>query len=340
VDSITHIALGAVVGEAIAGKVLGKRAMFIGALAQSIPDIDFIASFWLSPADNLLAHRGFTHSFLFGVLTTLILAAAAKRTHSAHKFSSLSWTLLFGIEILLHLLLDACNAYGVGWFEPFSNKRFSFNILFVADPFYSIALFISLTALMTLNSKSHSRRFWIAFGLLISTAYFIYAIANKVYIANQTRLQIAKQNISYTRFFTTPTPLNSWLWFVVIEDETGFYTSYRSVADRNNEPMHFTRFPKQHELLKPFGTAPEIQQLKRFSQNYYTAQIKGDTIMFSDLRFGQIAGWQNPNADFVFQYYVNYPEANLLVIQRGRFSNWNKETFGSMIDRIRGKDYQ
>lgn len=55
VDSLTHIALGACMGDAFAGKQLGKRAMFLGAVAQSVPDIDFIPSFWLSTAENLLA---------------------------------------------------------------------------------------------------------------------------------------------------------------------------------------------------------------------------------------------------------------------------------------------
>jgi membrane-bound metal-dependent hydrolase YbcI (DUF457 family) len=42
--------------------------MFLGAVAQSVPDIDFIASFWTSTSENLLAHRGFTHSILFTLL--------------------------------------------------------------------------------------------------------------------------------------------------------------------------------------------------------------------------------------------------------------------------------
>jgi inner membrane protein len=44
-DSITHIALGAITGEALAGKSLGKRAMILGAVAQSLPDIDFPLAF-------------------------------------------------------------------------------------------------------------------------------------------------------------------------------------------------------------------------------------------------------------------------------------------------------
>jgi len=336
VDSITHIALGAVTGEAIAGKSLGKRAMFIGALAQSIPDIDFITAFWLPSSDNLLVHRGFTHSLLFGVLTTLLLAAGAEKLHRPLKVSYTKWALFFGIEILLHLVLDVCNAYGVGWLEPFSHQRFSFNILFVADPFLSLSLGISLIVLMSIDSKSAWRRFWIAFGLVISSVYFLYAVFNKITIVHETKVALERQHISYHRLLTTPTPLNSWLWYVVVEDSAGFHTAYRATADDTNEAITFTYFPRQDELIHPFENLHDVQQLKRFSQGYYTVEQSGDTLIFNDLRFGQIAGWEDPAAKFVFHYYVNYPEANLLVIQRGRFSNWNRKTFRSMIDRIRG----
>ena len=49
-DSLTHLALGACMGEAFAGKTLGKKAMLWGAITQSIPDIDFIKAkvFFLS----------------------------------------------------------------------------------------------------------------------------------------------------------------------------------------------------------------------------------------------------------------------------------------------------
>ena len=53
-DTLTHIALGACVGDALLGKKIGKRAMLVGAMANSIPDVDFISSFWLPIDENLL----------------------------------------------------------------------------------------------------------------------------------------------------------------------------------------------------------------------------------------------------------------------------------------------
>jgi inner membrane protein len=114
VDTLTHIAFGAVVGEVLAGKRIGKKALLLGAAAQSLPDIDFIAALWLSPADNLLAHRGFTHSFLFLLLITPALALLARRWRFTNQMPLRSWIYFFGIQILIHLLIDSLNAYGVG----------------------------------------------------------------------------------------------------------------------------------------------------------------------------------------------------------------------------------
>ena len=43
-DSLTQIVLGAAVGQAVAGRQIGNRAMLYGAIAGTIPDLDVIAS--------------------------------------------------------------------------------------------------------------------------------------------------------------------------------------------------------------------------------------------------------------------------------------------------------
>lgn len=335
-DSITHIALGALIGEAFLGKQLGKRAMVLGAVAQSIPDVDFIASFFLDTPHNLLAHRGFTHSFLFAALLTPLVAGISNRWHRAHDIELKKWIMFFGIQITIHLLLDSLNVYGVGWLEPFSHKRISFNVLFVADPFYSCWLGISFLALLWLHNKNNYRMAWTTAGLAISTIYILYSLSNKFSIDQQVQKTFQKQNIYSTRYFTTPTPLNNWLWYIVAEDQMGFNIGYRSVFDQKDS-ISFQYFPRHDSLLISMLNHDDLQQLLRFSQGYYTAEQRGDTLVFNDLRFGQQAGWHNPNAKFVFQYYLKHPTDNDFVVQRGRFANWNRNTVRSLYERIRGK---
>ncbi|MCB0468978.1 MAG: metal-dependent hydrolase, partial [Aequorivita sp.] len=43
-DSVTQIVLGAAVGEAVLGKKIGNKAMALGAIAGTIPDLDVLSS--------------------------------------------------------------------------------------------------------------------------------------------------------------------------------------------------------------------------------------------------------------------------------------------------------
>src|ERR1700754_4464314 len=113
-DSITHIVLGATVGEALAGRKLGKKAMLLGAIANSLPDIDFVASFWLNTARDVWAHRGITHSFLFVLIMTPVLAWIAGSFNPGGGMSRRAGGLFFGFKIFLKFSLVAFKAYGTG----------------------------------------------------------------------------------------------------------------------------------------------------------------------------------------------------------------------------------
>jgi inner membrane protein len=334
-DSLTHIVLGACIGEAFAGKQVGKKALIWGALAQSVPDIDFIAAFWLNPAKELLAHRGFTHSLLFGASMTFFLALVAERWHRPHEFTLRKWIYFFATEIFVHLLLDACNAYGVGWFEPFSSYRISFNTLFVADPFFSIWPAISFAAILILKTTNRNRVRWAKWGIAFCIIYTAYAFYNKMTITQKLREIARVQKINYDRSFSTPTPLNNWLWYVVMQDSNGYHITYRSVFDRSSTAQ-FEFFPRNDILLRPFENQEDLRLLKRFSQGYYTSEMWSDTLVFNDLRFGQIIGWRERRARFAFHYFLQYPDNNEVVVQRGRFAGWNRAAFISLVQRIKG----
>jgi len=134
---------------------------------------------------------------------------------------------------------------------------------------------------------------------------------------------------------TTPTPLNNWLWYVLSGNDSGFYVGYRSVFDQKKRIV-FTYFPKNDSLLSGIRQQEDVQDLIRFSQGFYTVENWGDTLVFNDLRFGQIIGWHDPKERFVFHYFLQRPGANTLVVQRGRFAKWNWQTTRTLLRRIRG----
>ncbi len=334
-DSITHIVSGALFGEAIAGKQLKKKAMLWGAIAQTIPDFDVISSFWMPPAQSVLAHRGFTHSFLFIALASPFLAGIVKGLSRNQSMTLLRWMALFATEFAVHISIDSLTTYGTAWFEPFSHYRVSFNTIFVADPFYTIWMLIAAIALLILKSEKKVRIRWIIFGLVTSTLYIGYCINNKRMISEVVKEELNREHITSTRWITTPTPLNSFLWYLIAETKDGYYTGYHSVFD-HSASSSYQYFPRNDSLVPPSAAGDDFNCLKRFSQGYYTIQKMNDTLVFNDLRFGQIAGWQDPESPFVFHYYLQQPGGNRMVVQRGRFAGAGKEAFSSLVKRIRG----
>lgn len=335
-DSLTHIAIGACIGELFLGKKIGKKAILYGAIVASLPDIDFICSFWLKIPDDLMAHRGITHSFLFALVVVAGLAFLLRHRHRADQIPMKTWFVFLGTEIGSHLFLDVCNAYGIGWLEPFNHHRFSLNSLFVVDPFLSLWPGIAAGVLVFLPRFSAIRKTWAALGLVVCSLYFLYSLANKFKMDNDSRYALLHQHIHYSRYFTTPAPFNNWLWFVVAEVDSGYYTGYRSVFDKTDS-IELVYFPRNAGLLRPFLYEEGTGQLLRFSQGFYTVGVSEDGLVLNILRFGQIQGWRDPFAPFVFHYYLQDPEANHLVIQRGRFAGWNGELVKLFLCRIRGR---
>jgi inner membrane protein len=223
----------------------------------------------------------------------------------------------------------------VGWFEPFSHYRVSFNSIYVADPFFSIGPIIACLFLLFLRTDHRHRIRWVNTGMLWALLYFGYTVINKLTVHSVVGELAQKQGISVKRYMTTPVALNNWLWWVVVEDGAGYHTGYRSVFD-GAQPLQLQYFPRQDSLLDSVSDHEEVQLLKRFSQGYYTAERRGDTLVFNDLRFGQIIGWMDPKEEFVFHYFLGHPDDNTLVVQRGRFARWDRRAIGTLVKRAVG----
>ncbi len=335
-DTLTHIVLGACIGEVIAGKQLGKKALLLGALAQNIPDIDIAASFWLPTTADLLSHRGFTHSILFALLLSPLLARLSARLFSSSGMTFRRWLYFWGIQIFIHIFIDAFNAYGTGWFEPFSHFRVSFNTLFVADPLLSIWPLIAFLVLLVMRKNHTKRKLWSLLALSLSSAYLLLSISFKLVIDNRVAQNLKSNNESNSRFFTTPTPLNILLWYIVVQKDSGYSTGYSSILD--SHPVINYHYSSRNEyLLSMPCDATDKKNLLRFSQGYYTAELRHDSLVFNDLRFGEILGWERENPQPVFYYYLQYPGSNKLIVQRGRFAGWDKAAVRRFIRRICGE---
>ncbi len=348
-DSLTHIVLGAAMGEALLGKKTGKKAMLWGALAASLPDIDVFFTPFFDPIDALFIHRGITHSFLFVILSSPILGWLFSRVSplplgqpqvgSVARQRGASWYSFFFILILSHPLLDSCTMYGTGIFEPFSHYRAQFTSLFIVEPLYTLPLLISFIALLILKKDSLKRNFWAKSGLSISTIYLMLTICNKLYIGKIFSDSLTKQNIHFTDYYTTPTPLNNILWNVFAKGTNGFWISFYSHFDRTKD-VQFSFIPRNDSLAGELFQNEEVQKLVRFSQGYYCFTLCDNELRFNDLRFA-FAGDFSCNADkknFVFSFVLKKDKSSPygVEIKRNSWGNSRFTGFSKLLERIKG----
>ena len=117
-DSLTQLALGAAVGEATAGRQVGRRALLWGAIAGTIPDLDVFIPLGDAVSD-FTYHRSFSHSlFVLAALTPFIVWLILK-IHPGTAAYRKRWYLLVYSVFATHVLLDSCTVYGTQIFWPF-----------------------------------------------------------------------------------------------------------------------------------------------------------------------------------------------------------------------------
>ncbi len=127
-------------------------------LAAEAPDID-IAGYFRGSVFGFAHHRGFTHSFLGGLLVAAAVVAAVwlfsrwpwGQRHLRRKPKAGDppprWGLLFAyayLGVVIHILLDFTNNYGVRPFWPFSERWYSWDIVFILEPVLYFFLIVGL----------------------------------------------------------------------------------------------------------------------------------------------------------------------------------------------------
>lgn len=335
-DSLSHIVLGAAIGEAMLGKKVGRKAMLYGAIASNLPDIDVFGILFLSDSQQLLFHRGITHSFFFVILISVLLGWFIKRWFRDSSINWINWTWLFLIAMLSHILLDSLTAYGTGLFEPFSNYRISFNTIFVADPLYTFPFFLCILLAFKAKNGSPQRIKWNKTGLWISSFYLIIAILTHQYVYHVMEQSLKEQRLIFDRFTVTPTPLNILLWMGYSHDKDGAWVGYYSVFDKEKK-VNYYRLQRNDSLLLPFANDKSVKNLKQLSKGNYIVTREDSIIYFSDIRFGQISGWDKPNEAFAFKYNLNKNADNKRALNRIKHKESMSVVFASLLKRIKGK---
>ena len=144
-DPVTHGIAGALLGKGYFSERYGRVAVFAATLGAVFPDVDVTADiFSRDPLAIVKYHRAITHSFvalpvfafLLAVLTRLAVPWVKKRSERFRNIESpplAILTLIYGIGIASHIVLDGMTSFGTRMWYPLSSRRVAWDLLFIID---------------------------------------------------------------------------------------------------------------------------------------------------------------------------------------------------------------
>lgn len=268
---------------------------------------------------------------LFVLLILGLIYKVKIKTEATRK----GWSWLFFWTLVTHPLLDAHTTWGTQFFWPF-DYRLAYKNIFVVDPLYTIPFLSFVIIALCYKRMNPKRTRFNNIGLIVSTTYMALTFVLKGISFGKFEKALEKENISYIEMDTHPTPLNTILWNAQIETITGYKTGYYSFFD-SKEITFSPELTKNHHLLEPYKEQKVIKQLKKIAAGWYLIdQVNQDTLLFTDIRFGQF-GFDD-ESPFFWKYKLWMNKQGIMEAKKVQMPddiNLGK-IFGGLGDRIAG----
>ncbi len=275
-DSLTQATLGAAIGEAVLGKRIGYKAAVLGAVIATVPDLDVLITPLFNEFQKISIHRGYSHSILFCFLGALGFAFVLNKIKWTKEISFRKLWVFSFLTLFTHVLLDAFTSYGTQLFLPFTDWRVSFDSISIIDPVYTLPLLIGVLFSIFFYKKNHKKRgLPNNLGLIISSLYLLFTLANKQQVQNEFYDQLEAQNISSFRLLTVPVAIGNTVWYGVAKDKEQLHIGKYSEWDENR--IEFHSFPINDHLLDGLDEKL-IYKMKWFAQGFYTVAEKDGKI--------------------------------------------------------------
>ncbi|MCV6609191.1 MAG: metal-dependent hydrolase [Amphritea sp.] len=282
-DSVTQIALGAALGQAVLGHKVGYRAALWGGVCATIPDLDVFIPMGSAVAD-FTYHRSFSHSLFTLTLLAPLLAWLINRFHSQYHHLSRRWLLLVWLALFTHPLLDSMTIYGTQLFWPLPIEPVGTGSVFIIDPLYTLPLLLGVMLALASRQAGWGQRSN-RIGLWISTLYLGWGLMAQAYVTDIVEENLASRN-EQGQVLVTAGPFNTVLWRVLVMQEDGYKEGFYSLFDPDRH-IRFETYTNQPQLLDKLQDHWPVSQLQWFSKGFLKiAPNDNQELLISDLRMG------------------------------------------------------
>jgi inner membrane protein len=306
-EPITHFLTGACLGRAGFNR---KTALATATmcLAAEAPDLDVLANL-KGGVFGFAHHRGFTHSFIGLIFPCALVVFLVYGWWNlrGRKIDDPArpprWGLLFLFAYfagLSHILLDYTNNYGVRPFWPFSERWFSWDIVFIIEPVLWLVLVAglvlpSLFALIGEEVGARRERLQGRLGatLALGAVVALWGVRDYEHRRAVAALEARQyENANPVRVMAGPYWVNPFRWSGLVETQDFFATASVTTWDVEvdpNDQMQIWRKPEQ----TPVTIAAKKSYLGRVYLDWARYPLTetepladgGYVVKFKDLRF-------------------------------------------------------
>lgn len=287
-------------GEASAGRQVGRRGLVWGGVFGLLPDLDLLYSYG-DVVSDFTYHRSWSHSVLVMTAVTPLFVWLILKIHPQTRGHRERWYLLTWLALITHTLLDCFTVYGTQPLWPIPMAPVGWSTVFIIDPAFSLPLLLGVLS----AAVFHRRRQLLArrlntLGLGLSCLYLCWSVGAKYAVERAARAQLADMGVQYEGMLTTPAPFNTLLWRIVVIVPDGYLEGYYSLVSGGPQP-EFIRHPNDRTMLAAITDERAVHRLRWFTRGFYAVSLEGDALVMADLRMGSephyvfrfvVADWQ------------------------------------------------
>jgi inner membrane protein len=326
-DSLTQVVLGGAVGYAVLGNKVGRKAAVYGAILGTLPDLDVFLPYG-GEVEAFTYHRGFSHSLLVHLLISPLIVWLITTYHHGTALYKKQWFLLVFLCLSTHAILDSFTVYGTQLLWPISEYPFAFSNLFIIDPMYTLPLLIAFIAVLLPNIKPQIASTFNLFAIVISSLYVCWSLVAKVYIDDKVAIALNDRQIQTNHYLSSPAPLSTLLWRILVMSNGEYYEGYVSVFDSASD-VSLDVYHSSDYLLDNIQDDWSVRRLQWFTKGFYSIKQDEQNIVLSDLRMGA-------ECSYVFNFIVGEQTNNGVITSDVEKFSVRPELsqIGSIWDRI------
>ena len=324
-DTVTHGLAGWLIARAIPSDTGGKEATAAVVIGSVLPDADNAASL-LGSELYLRIHRGISHSLAGMAVSSLLVALLLYKYGKWKDLKKLFLLTLLGQ--LSHIALDLLNSYGTQIFQPFSDARVSFDLLFIIDLAFTgiivlglllsryrpsraraalavLVAYVGLAAFLHLRAEDAVREAAVRHGVPVVSSWALPRlgeIRSLPDVAPGRRAEAAVEprgRLSIPAFSAIsgekgiPFPAGPFAWNGFVDDGSTYLRAEVDPLDGAVDWRERMRKGRDVPEVMALGKIPDVRTYLWFARfpTVYVSTVDGKTVVtFFDLRFGGVTG--------------------------------------------------